>query len=136
MKKFIGLLLSLIVIAIVAFGVFYPDSMMMSAVVAIVWAFIQVGTVYAVIGMCLLYMAERLTEPHRRETVTELRRLFCQRNKYSISIFNTWCECIVIVVGLVLTGWPFTASSFILVVVMMVWTRHTISQSAGKWTAC
>ena len=136
MKKLISLILRIIVIAALAYGVYYPDSLVMSAGLALVWAFIQLGTAYAVIGMGLLYLAERLAEPQRREALSEIQKLICEHSKYSGGIFQTWCEAIVIVMGLALTGWFLTAISFLSVVIIMKYTRHTISQSAGKWTAC
>lgn len=136
MKKIIGLLLSLTIIAIMAYCVRYPYSLALDVVVTIVWTFIQVGTVYTVIGLGLLHCAEGLTEISRKETLTELRTLFCERSKYSVGAFHTGCAAIVIVIGLVLTGCLLTALCFLLIVAMMKYTRYTISQSAGKWTAC
>lgn len=136
MKKVIGILLSLIMIVVLAYGVLHPDSVVMTLIVCLVWTFVQVGTVYSVAGMILLYMAERLPVLQRGETLAEMRTLFCSRNAYSAGKYHIWCEAAIIVVCLTMTGYILTTLSFLLVAAIMAYTCNTISQSASKWTAC
>lgn len=136
MNKFIGILFSLAVISAFIYGAHHPDSLLMTVALVWSWLLIQLGTFYAVIGMGLLYMAEKLPERQRRETLADMRSRFCKPGKYHPGKCYGWCEVAIIVMCLVLTGWTLTAFSYLLVVVMVQLVCYSISQSAGKWTAC